>query len=118
LSPTQQATIWLTGIAAGATVVGLILAGREWIRSRDDVRFHDHADEADHVAARANLTRAIGLIILGFTDLILCAILVARVLNDPSDAHPWIAVVLIAQAIGFLTLIIGESRARSRIGRG
>jgi hypothetical protein len=114
----QTATIGLTVLTAAATIFGLVLGAREFFKGREDVRFHGRGDdEGAAIAAMANLTRAVGLVVVGVADLLLCALLVQRTVVAPTPAHPYIAVILLIQATGYLTLIVGEWRTRRRIGR-
>lgn len=112
-----QSSCLLLSIFAGLTVItGLVLTGREWLQGRDDVRFHTHAkDPAVKISAQTNQTRAAGLFVLGITDVILCALLIARCITDPITLHLWGAIALVAQGIGYLLVAAGEARARTQI---
>jgi hypothetical protein len=117
VSSVQIATLILLALAVLAGLAGLILNVREYVRGREDVRFHGHGEPDAAIAAHANLTRAAGLMILGVTDLGLCSLVGARVMVDPIPFHIWGATLLDVQAFGFLVVVLGEWRARALIGR-
>ena len=113
---TEAVSLVLRAFAVAGVVVALVYAFIEYRVGRDDVRF-TQTDPAAQTAARANVTRAVGLAVLGITDLALCTILTYRVLVGPqTNTQLTGAIALFIQATGLLLVVIGERRARRRIG--